>query len=586
MKDTLRLFWTFTKPNKRYFWLGTIGAGLGVIVQEILPTLIIAQAFNILQDLARTGESFEFSRFTPYVIAYFVTVTLGFIVWRSQIWFVWKYEVAAIESIASHIFNHLQRLGERFHADNFGGSLVSQATKFIRAYERTMDEFTWSVVTSIVAYVASFSILVITSPLYAAVFFVLSVVYFVITFLRAKLSLPRDRALATSESNRTGKLADMITNVSTVRSYASEKYELKHFKKSARDTTNKYFELLRVVWTNEAISHLINNTIAFSAFFVGIYAVTELNADAGVLFLTVSYTMALSRRLRDSARTFRNLNRALGDAQDMTGILHTKPEIEDTKDATKLVARRGEITFQNVFFAYEDNASNLFSDLNIRIKPGEKIGLVGHSGGGKTTITKLLQRTLEIQKGVIAIDRQDISQVTQSSLRAAIANVPQEPLLFHRSIFENIAYGRKGASYEEVQAVAKMAHADEFIDQLHKGYDTLVGERGVKLSGGQRQRIAIARAMLKNAPILVLDEATSALDSESEALIQDALWKLMENRTAIVIAHRLSTIQKMDRILVMEQGEIVEQGTHNELIRSKGIYADLWNHQSGGFLEE
>jgi ATP-binding cassette subfamily B protein len=211
---------------------------------------------------------------------------------------------------------------------------------------------------------------------------------------------------------------------------------------------------------------------------------------------------------------------------------------------------------------------------------------VGPSGGGKTTLSSLLLRFMDVNEGEICIDGQNITHITQADLRQNIAYVPQEPMLFHRTIRDNIRYGEIEAGSQAVEAVAKMAHAHEFISNLSHGYDTLVGERGIKLSGGQRQRVAIARAMLKNAPILILDEATSALDSESEVLIQDALWKLMEGRTAIVIAHRLSTIQKMDRIVVLDNGKIVEQGTHHELLAHKGLYAKLWAHQSGGFIEE
>ena len=228
----------------------------------------------------------------------------------------------------------------------------------------------------------------------------------------------------------------------------------------------------------------------------------------------------------------------------------------------------------------------MFTNLNLRIKPGEKVGLVGPSGGGKTTITKLLLRFMDIQAGSISIDNHNISQINQQVLRQHIAYVPQEPMLFHRSLKENISYGNLAASEREIIAVAKMAHAHDFIEKLEDKYDTLVGERGIKLSGGQRQRVAIARAMLKNAPILILDEATSALDSVSEILIQDALWKLMDNRTAIIIAHRLSTIQEMDRIVVLSDGAIQEQGTHKELLRMNGIYKDLWSHQSGGFMKD
>jgi ATP-binding cassette subfamily B protein len=270
-----------------------------------------------------------------------------------------------------------------------------------------------------------------------------------------------------------------------------------------------------------------------------------------------------------------------------TELLLEDPAVQDIKNPIPLKADKGEIVMRNVAFRYSDNeGEHLFKDFDLKITPGEKVALVGHSGGGKTTVTKLLLRFMDIDDGEILIDGQNIAQISQHDLRSAISYVPQDPIMFHRSLSENIKYGRIDATQEEVVRIAKLAHADEFINALKHGYNTLVGERGIKLSGGQRQRIAIARAMIKDAPILVLDEATSALDSESEKYIQDALWKLMEGRTAIVIAHRLSTIQKVDRIIVLEDGNIVEQGTHKELIGKNGIYANLWSHQSGGFIEE
>ena len=587
VKQTLKIFWQFTRPNQRFFWIGTIGAAIGVIAGDVLPPLVIAKAFDHLQSTAGTGNPLYFADFAPYVYTYLAITFVSVVVWRTQIWFVWRYEIPAIRNIAVHIFDHLQRLGSRFHADRFGGALVSQTNKFLTAYEKVMDEFTWSVTTGIVAFVASFLVLAFNALWFALIFLVISVVYFRIMYWRTTKTMPFDRALAASESERTAKLADMITNVSAVNSFAGEIHEKKLFERQADNTVQHYWGLLRKVMVNDAMSHGMTGSISLVAFTAGILAITTFNLPAGVLFLSVSYTMQLTRRLWEANRVMRHLNRSFGDAADMTAILQLTPEIADKPGAKALRVARGDIRLDMVDFGYADQREmELFKSLNLHVKPGEKVGLVGHSGGGKTTITKLLLRSVEINKGRILIDGQNIADVTQSSLRAHIASVPQEPMLFHRSLADNIAYGRPGASLKEIKAVAKMAHADEFIGQLPDGYETLVGERGVKLSGGQRQRVAIARAMIKNAPILVLDEATSALDSASEALIQDALWKLMGGRTAIVIAHRLSTIQRMDRIIVMDEGRIAEEGTHKELLNSDGIYANLWNHQSGGFLED
>jgi ATP-binding cassette subfamily B protein len=331
----------------------------------------------------------------------------------------------------------------------------------------------------------------------------------------------------------------------------------------------------------------LSNSIMALSILMAVICAMVFNVDLATVYLILSYTSSIASSLfQFSNSSLRGYNRSFGDAADMIGILQLTPEIKDPEHPEKPRISHGAITFKNVIFTHDGAEGALFRDLNLTIAAGEKIGLVGHSGSGKTTLTRLLLRFSDVDAGSITIDGQDISHLTQDDLRRHIAYVPQEPILFHRSLAENIGYGKPDATQDEVETVAHLAHAHSFISHLPEGYQTLVGERGVKLSGGQRQRVAIARAMLKNAPVLVLDEATSSLDSESEVLIQSALWKLMEGRTAIVVAHRLSTIQKMDRIIVLDEGNIIEQGTHADLLKSGGAYAKLWAHQSGGFIEE
>jgi len=302
------------------------------------------------------------------------------------------------------------------------------------------------------------------------------------------------------------------------------------------------------------------------------------------VFITFSYYTAATRVMWEFNRIYRNLETALTDAAQFTELLLEPPSVVDVPQPHAFAPRDFSVELRDVTFGYTPHQPPLFRQFTLRVEPGEKVGLVGRSGGGKTTITRLLLRFADVQAGAILIGGQPVNGVPQSALRELIAYVPQDPSMFHRSIADNIRVGRPSASDAEVRRAAEIAHAAEFIEALPAGYQTLVGERGVKLSGGQRQRVAIARAILKDAPILILDEATSSLDSESEALIQDALWNLMIDRTAIVIAHRLSTVRRMDRLVVIDGGCTVEQGTHDELLQARGLYTSLWAHQSGGFL--
>jgi ATP-binding cassette subfamily B protein len=303
----------------------------------------------------------------------------------------------------------------------------------------------------------------------------------------------------------------------------------------------------------------------------------------GDVALMQMYLLRIFDKLWGVGRNIRHIYEALADANEMTEILLRPHEVKDLPNANNLEVERGEIKFENVTFGYHEEA-DVLNKFNLAIKPGERVALIGPSGGGKSTIAKLLFRFYNLQDGRVLIDEMDIAEVTQDSLRASIALVPQDPILFHRSLMENIRYAKPEASDEEVIRAAKLAHAHEFISSFRQGYETLVGERGVKLSGGERQRVAISRAILKNAPILVLDEATSSLDSESEMLIQDALKELMQGRTTIVIAHRLSTVMQVDRIVVIAGGRIAEEGRHEELLKvQEGTYQRRWEIQAGGF---
>ncbi len=486
------------------------------------------------------------------------------------------------------VFNRLMHRSVGFHTDQISGKLVSDALDFISSYGM--------LITSLFNLGISFAgVLIVGLAIVALNSWQLGLFLFIavcITVLwayaesRTRGHLRNIRLVATK--NVTAHLSDSIVNASTVKTFAMEQHEIS---KNQR-LNDRLFGLRIKDWSRSGRSG--NNRMAFLlVMLIGLLwllnrlATSDPTVVATGIF-AFTYTFTLMIRLFDINTLTRQVEEAFLQASPITEILQEEIEVQDIRGATNLKVASGAIEFDNVEFTYTDEKNNqeIFEDLYVSIEPGEKIGLVGPSGGGKSTFTKLLLRFADIQSGEIRVDAQNIAQVTQRSLREHIAYVPQEALLFHRSIKENILYGKPSATNVELRRAAKLAHASEFIDALPRGYDTVVGERGIKLSGGQRQRIVIARAILKNAPILVLDEATSALDSESEKLIQAALRELMQDKTTIVIAHRLSTIQQMDRIIVMDSGKIIEQGSHKSLLTKKGLYARLWAHQSGGFIAE
>jgi ATP-binding cassette subfamily B protein len=404
-----------------------------------------------------------------------------------------------------------------------------------------------------------------------------------IVFLRWKL--PLDRLRAEKDSAQVGALSDILTNSLNVLQFHGQKREQARFTEIVQETFLAWTRSWYVSEKNWTIQGFIN--IVLEAVLLGLaiwqWHIGKLTIGDFALLQGVTHTV--TNRLWNLGRTLRSFFEALTDAGEMVETLKAPIDIQDRRDAKKLHVSKGQIEFDRVGFRYHTDLRTI-ENFSLTIQSGEKIALIGSSGAGKSTLTKLLLRFYDVTTGAIRIDHQDIRNVTQGSLREHISLVPQDPLLFHRSLLENIRYGKTDATKEEVMHAAKKAHCHEFIAKLPGGYGTLVGERGIKLSGGERQRVAIARAILKDAPILILDEATSSLDSESESLIQDALKVLMEGKTTIVIAHRLSTIMQMDRILVLAEGRIVDEGTHRELAKREGLYQKLWNIQAGGFLSE
>lgn len=481
----------------------------------------------------------------------------------------------------------LMHHSDQFFADRKVGSISGDVAKFSESIVVLLDTLFLNTSSIIINFLASLIIIAIMSPILLIPLGIVTafLVFSSIQSMNHRRPLRNERKYRKSQLS--GVIADILGNHQIVRFFASERREISKVVED-RQYIEKMIEkeidiIMRESFSRQIILFVFQ--VVTMAICIALFA-TSVISIAAIIFV-VTYLGRLTGSLFEITPIIRTTEQSFIDAANITEILDEPIEITDKRGAKDIHVHGGAIQFDSVGFYYHDNDNDIvIDDFSLDIKPGESIGLAGHSGGGKTTLSKLLLRFADVQNGSITIDGQDISEVTQESLHKVIAYVPQEAYLFHRTLRENIAYGRPDATDEEILHAVKQANASEFVDKLPKGLDTVVGERGVKLSGGQRQRIAIARAILKDAPILVLDEATSALDSASEKLIQESLAKLMKGRTSFVVAHRLSTIAKLDRIVVIDNGKIVEQGSHKELLELGGTYASLWAHQSGGFIED
>ena len=563
IRRTLHYFWGVTRQKMGAFVLSIVSSVGYVSADQVLPV------------------------FGPYVLALLVVNAVGQTLSKLQDYSVYKLEINGDYQLSRLCFDTLSNQSMTFHNSRFGGSLVSQTSRFVSGYSGLVDVVTYSLWPTLASIVLTVGILAPIAPLFVAILVVMLVLYVVIAYGMYRRILPLSAEASRAQNKLSGVLSDAVTNILAVKTYGREDYERGLFTTADREAMAAENVNMRATMRRGFTTSALITAIMFvvSIFVVGGNA--WFGISAGTLVMMFTYTYNLTMRFNYFNSMMQRINRALGDAAEMTRVLDEPTLVADDANAKPLAVTEGRIDFENLRFRYPDAPKDdyVFEDLNLHIPAGQRVGLVGRSGSGKTTLTKLLLRLDDVQEGRVLVDGQDVSHCTQQSLRRQVAYVPQEALLFHRSIRENIAYGKPDATDEEIRRAAEEANALEFIERLPDGFDTMVGERGVKLSGGQRQRVAIARAILVDAPILVLDEATSALDSESEALVQGALENLMRGRTSIVVAHRLSTVASLDRIVVLAHGEVVEDGTHHELVERGGEYASLWNRQTGGFLE-
>lgn len=587
-KHTRQTIKYFSSHIRNYKWSLVailIGITIGVIFGSILNPLLYREIIDLITEFDGSDRSEVLKPALAILLIIFIVDLIQDVGWRMAQFFNSHFQTSIMRDIANDCFRRLHNHSLSFFSNNFIGSLVTKTKRLIGGFERIMDLMYWEFLTTILEFVFTTIILFTAAPVFGWIMIAWSAVYVLVTGRYYLWKMKYDLQAANTDSEVTGAYADSLTNFFNVKIFARSRHEHKLF----GDTAEKQKRIRKFTWDLSTYMDIFQGVFMTVLYIAVVYYSivywVEGTITIGTVVLVQAMTLQLLRKLWNVGHQIKDTVTAFADCEEMVEMLYETPEIRDPADPEPSRISRGHIQITDLLFRYEDNAP-VFQDFNLDISPGEKVGLVGESGSGKSTLTKVLFRFNDINEGLVTIDGQDITQITQEDLRQNISFVPQEPILFHRSLEENIRYGNLDATKEEVIEAAKKAHAHEFITKTKEGYDTLVGERGIKLSGGEKQRIAIARAMLKRAPILILDEATSALDSVAETHIQEALEELMKDCTTIVIAHRLSTLRKMDRIIVLDHGKIVEQGSHTELVELDGKYNELWSHQVGGFIQE
>ena len=578
-KNTIKLYWREVRHHKTSFFAALILVPVSGLLLDTLLPFFLSQAISELttKQSDKIVESLILG----------ALVGIGGVAANYTGFLTLVHHEAYIRTrIYNATFRSLLNKDQAFFVNEKVGALTSRFIDFVRSHVALQDLFILRTLGFFLSLVVGLGLVAHTSPLLAGVLFLLIISILVEIRIFSKIRRPfrNERKKLVGEIH--GEVADSLTNNLLVKTFAHEKSEIEYLEKQTKRLEKIFIKDIGLFTVDGAVRNSIMVVTQIIGIGICTYLVLNDNMNLGIAIFAIAYLQRIAAQIFMLGEIVNGYDEALLQAAPMSDILMQTNVVNDIQNAKPLAISSPTISLNNVSYKYSDSPSAVIENIQLSIPAGQKVGLVGHSGAGKTTIVQLLLRFSDVTKGEITISDHDIKTVTQQSLRENIAYVPQEPMLFHRTLRENIAYGKQDTSDKEIRHAAKQANALEFIDKLPSGLDTLVGERGIKLSGGQRQRIAIARAILKDAPILVLDEATSALDSESEKLIQASLETLMKGRTSIVIAHRLSTIAKLDRIVVLENGSIIEDGTHAELLKQKGTYAKLWNHQSGGFIEE
>lgn len=577
-RKTIALYWQQLKHHKPTFIIALIAIPVGAtIIDSILP-FVLSQAIG---ELSKGNEAFTKILWVAAGVG-LAGAALNFIGFQALM----LTESHVLRRLRQSTFSQLIQKDTAFFTNQKIGAMTSKYIDFVRSYVVLQDLLIIRTLGFILTLGTGLTILALQSPLVALIIAGLIVVLIIEIRWSAKKRAPWRHERKTLVGEIHGEVADSLTNSLIVKSYAGEKKEIASLHAKTSRFTKLFQRDIGFLVAEGSLRVLLMVAVQVVAIVISATLIADGQMNLATAIFVLAYMQRIGSQLFALSDIINGYDQGFLEAQPMTEMLLTSDLIKNTNQPKSLQGTKPSINFDNVSYKYPDSDSHVIDDIKLTINAGQKIGLVGHSGAGKSTIVNLLLRFADVSKGAIQVGEIDIRDVSQADLREHIAYVPQEPMLFHRTLRENIAYGKESATDNEIRAAAKQANALDFIEKLPHGLDTLVGERGVKLSGGQRQRIAIARAILKDAPILVLDEATSALDSESEKLIQASLDELMKDRTSIVIAHRLSTIAKLDRIIVLDNGKIIEDGTHTELLKQNGTYASLWNHQSGGFIEE